>query len=441
MQRIKLPKIDKIANAQEFQNCLRPQIIKIAQELIEQERQKALQGGELASESEIISLIKSRYEKFQNLSLKPLINATGVVLHTNLGRSVISAEILARAQKIITSYSNLEYDLSEGARGNRYDYIALLCSELFGAQDALVVNNNASAVFLVLNTFARGREVVVSRGELVEIGGSFRVPEVMSASGTTLREVGTTNKTRISDYENAISERTKMLLKVHRSNFDIVGFCQSAEIGEISALARERGLIDYYDLGGGYAGELPYNLGKDEPCVAKILQSGVSLISFSGDKLFGSVQAGIILGRRELIAKLRKNQLLRMLRVDKVIISLLCESIKAYINKEFSLISTQAQLRKSEDELTDLARKMSENLARPLEILSTQTYVGGGTLPNRKFPSVALGVAGDAEANEAKFRERGVIGRIENGKFLLDLRSVLPRDEEKLIKIISEVIK
>ena len=238
MQRIKLPKIDKIANAQEFQNCLRPQIIKIAQELIRQEREKALQGGAVASESEIIARIKSRYEKFQSLSLKPLINATGVVLHTNLGRSVIGAEILARAQKIITSYSNLEYDLSEGARGNRYDYIALLCSELFGAQDALVVNNNASAVFLVLNTFARGREVVVSRGELVEIGGSFRVSEVMANSGAKLTEIGTTNKTKLDDYEEAINENTAILMKVHRSNFKISGFSSSVSAAETAALAR-----------------------------------------------------------------------------------------------------------------------------------------------------------------------------------------------------------
>jgi len=436
-----LPQIDKILNLDRFKEAIKPVLGRIAREVISEQREILKQGGVALDESGIIEKISKIYAEQDAKALHPVINATGVVIHTNLGRSVIDPEILRRAQDIICGYSNLEYNLVSGSRGNRYDYLSSLAATLFNSEDALVVNNNASAVFLVLNTFGAGGETVVSRGELVEIGGSFRVPDVMSASGTTLREVGTTNKTRIGDYENAINEHTKMLLKVHRSNFDIVGFCQSAQIGEISALARERGLIDYYDLGGGYAGELPYNLGKDEPCVAKILQSGVSLISFSGDKLFGSVQAGIILGRRELIAKLRKNQLLRMLRVDKVIISLLCESMKAYINKEFSLISTQAQLRKSEDELTDLARKISENLARPLEILPTQTYVGGGTLPNRKFPSVALGVAGDAEANEAKFRERGVIGRIENGKFLLDLRSVLPRDEEKLIKIINKVVK
>ena len=533
MQRIKLPKIDKIANAQEFQNCLRPQIIKIAQELIEQERQKALQGGELASESEIIARIKSRYEKFQNLSLKPLINATGVVLHTNLGRSVISAEILARAQKIITSYSNLEYDLSEGARGNRYDYIALLCSELFGAQDALVVNNNAAAVFLVLNTFARGREVVVSRGELVEIGGSFRVSEVMANSGAKLVEIGTTNKTKPEDYEEAINENTAILMKVHRSNFKISGFSSSVSAAEVAALARRASqakreflalraanfknladlsggssdtdgeilnsapnglglaatsanslnlksdepsakserfhgdsaggeseiskiypakfsmkkaenfneIIDYYDLGSGYASELGFGLGKSEPSIFELLKSCVRLLSFSGDKLFGSVQCGIILGDRELIARLRKNQLLRMLRVDKITLSLLAETIKAYINKEFHLITTIDQIHLSLDELRERAELVRSRIGVKSQIVPTTTFVGGGTMPGAPYPSVALAIldGADPQSTQAKFRAVGIIGRIEDDKFLLDFRSILKSDLQDLIKKIGEI--
>lgn len=533
MQRIKLPKIDKIANAQEFQNCLRPQIIKIAQELIRQEREKALQGGELANESEIIARIKSRYEKFQNLSLKPLINATGVVLHTNLGRSVISAEILARAQKIITSYSNLEYDLSEGARGNRYDYIALLCSELFGAQDALVVNNNAAAVFLVLNTFARGREVVVSRGELVEIGGSFRVSEVMANSGAKLVEIGTTNKTKPEDYEEAINENTAILMKVHRSNFKISGFSSSVSAAETAALARRASqakreflalraasfknltdlcggssdtdgeilnsapnglslaassanalnldsgepsvnserfyedgtggeseiskiypakfsmkkeesfneIIDYYDLGSGYVSELGFGLGKSEPSIFELLKSGVRLLSFSGDKLFGSVQCGIILGDHELIARLRKNQLLRMLRVDKITLSLLAETIKAYINKEFHLITTIDQIHLSLDELRERAELVRSRIGVKSQIVPTTTFVGGGTMPGASYPSVALAIldGADPQSTRAKFRAAGIIGRIEDDKFLLDFRSILKSDLQDLIKKIGEI--
>ena len=530
MQRIKLPKIDKIANAQEFQNCLRPQIIKIAQELIEEARREALQGGELASESEIIARIKARYEKFQNLSLKPLINATGVVLHTNLGRSVISAEILARVQKIITSYSNLEYDLSEGARGNRYDYIALLCSELFGAQDALVVNNNAAAVFLVLNTFARGREVVVSRGELVEIGGSFRVSEVMANSGAKLVEIGTTNKTKLDDYEEAINENTAILMKVHRSNFKISGFSSSVSAEEIATLARKatrkkeeflalraanfknladlcggssdtdgeilnsapnglslaagsanalnldsgeqskkserfyegdeseiskiypakfsmkkaenfNEIIDYYDLGSGYASELGFGLGKSEPSIFELLKSGVRLLSFSGDKLFGSVQCGIILGDRELIARLRKNQLLRMLRVDKITLSLLAETIKAYINKEFHLITTIDQIHLSLDELRERAELVQSRISVKSQIVPTTTFVGGGTMPGASYPSVALAIldGADPQSTQAKFRAAGIIGRIEDDKFLLDFRSILKSDLQDLIKKIGEI--
>ena len=533
MQRIKLPKIDKIANAQEFQNCLRPQIIKIAQELIGQEREKALQGGAVASESEIIARIKSRYEKFQNLSLKPLINATGVVLHTNLGRSVISAEILARAQKIITSYSNLEYDLSEGARGNRYDYIALLCSELFGAQDALVVNNNAAAVFLVLNTFARGREVVVSRGELVEIGGSFRVSEVMANSGAKLVEIGTTNKTKLDDYEEAINENTAILMKVHRSNFKISGFSSSVSAAEVAALARKatrkkedflalraanfknladlcggssdadgkilnsapnglslaatstnslnlksgepsanserfyedgtggeseiskiypakfsmkkeesfNEIIDYYDLGSGYVSELGFGLSKSEPSIFELLKSGVRLLSFSGDKLFGSVQCGIILGDRDLIARLRKNQLLRMLRVDKITLSLLAETIKAYINKEFHLITTIDQIHLSLDELRERAELVRSRIGVKSQIVPTTTFVGGGTMPGASYPSVALAIldGADPQSTQAKFRAAGIIGRIEDDKFLLDFRSILKSDLQDLIKKIGEI--
>ena len=288
----------------------------------------------------------------------------------------------------------------------------------------------------MLNTFAKGREVVVSRGELVEIGGSFRVPEVMANAGCILKEVGTTNKTRLRDYEEAISDETAMLVKVHRSNFDIVGFSEETTANELIELASRQNLIDYFDLGSGFYGNLPFNLDKNEPDLKNL--KDVSLVSFSGDKLLGAVQCGIIVGKKELIAKLRKNQLLRMLRVDKVIISLLAESIKAYLNKEFELITTQKLLHKSVKELEGLANFINKNLKTPLEIVRTSTFVGGGAMPNKKLPSVALALSGDANLNELKFRQKKVIGRIENDKFMLDLRSLLDEDVETLIKIINE---
>lgn len=441
MAKIDLPKIDKLVKAKEFEEFSYPIVLSLAKKVVENERQKAISNLTYKDEDEIIEEIVKQYKEYENLELKPLINATGVVIHTNLGRSVINPEILERASKIICSYSNLEYNIKEGKRGNRYDYTSFLCSTLFNADDAIVVNNNASAVFLILNTFAKDKEVVVSRGELVEIGGSFRVPEVMVSSGTILKEVGTTNKTNINDYENATNEDTAMLMKVHQSNFSIEGFSQSVSVDEISNLAKKSEILSYYDLGSGYLNELPYSLSKKEPPISKVLKSGVDIVSFSGDKLFGSVQCGIILGKKELIAKLRKNQLLRMLRVDKITISLLNESIKAYINKEYHLIQTQNQIFKDLDELTDMANLVKSNIDPWCKVVQTKTFVGGGTLPCKSYPSIALAFKGNPQSLELEFRKHGVIGRIENEKFLLDFRSIMDEDLKDLIQICKNILQ
>ena len=432
----KLPQIDKFIKNERFFGLDTSLLTKVARAELESLRAQILGGQNCPGLDDIVQNTLARYEKASNLSLRSLINATGVIIHTNLGRSAIDPEILRRAQPVITGYSNLEYSIEKGGRSNRYDYVGGLLAELFGFEDAAIVNNNASAVFLVLNTFSKGGEAIISRGELVEIGGSFRVPEVMANSGAILREVGTTNKTNLRDYEDAINENSKLILKVHRSNFDIVGFSEDVAMQGLSALARERNLIDYFDLGGGFYGELPYGLERNEPNLKNLKDA--SLVSFSGDKLFGSVQCGIILGKRELIAKLKKNQLLRMLRVDKVIISLLAESVKAYANREFELITTIKQLYKSVDELENTANFINSRLKTPLEIVRTTTYVGGGTMPNKRIPSLALAVKGNANENEAKFRKNLVIGRIEEGKFLLNLRSVLDSDVQNLIEKINE---
>ena len=432
----KLPQIDKFIKNERFFGLDTSLLTKVARAELESLRAQILGGQNCPGLDAIVQNTLERYEKASNLSLRSLINATGVIIHTNLGRSAIDPEILRRAQPVITGYSNLEYSVEKGGRSNRYDYVGGLLAELFGFEDAVIVNNNASAVFLVLNTFSKGGEAIISRGELVEIGGSFRVPDVMANSGAILREVGTTNKTNLRDYEDAINENSKLILKVHRSNFDIVGFSEEVAMPDLSALARERNLIDYFDLGGGFYGELPYGLERNEPNLKNLKEA--SLVSFSGDKLFGSVQCGIILGKRELIAKLKKNQLLRMLRVDKVIISLLAESVKAYANREFELITTVKQLYKSVEELENTANFINSRLKTPLEIVRTTTFVGGGTMPNKRIPSVALAVKGNANENEAKFRKNLVIGRIEEGKFLLDLRSVLDADVQNLIEKINE---
>ena len=434
-----LPQIDKILNHKPFKDYNKGILARISRELLNSIRSNS--KDEEINEEKIYAQINKNYKAFEKKALKPLINATGIVMHTNLGRSVIDEKSWQRAKQIACSYSNLEYDLESGSRGNRYDYTGYLLSTLFGCEDALVVNNNASAVFLVLNTFGKGGRCVLSRGELVEIGGGFRVPEVMKESGAILAEVGTTNKTRLSDYENALDENTKMLVKVHRSNFDIVGFKQDTSLEEVASLAKERGIISYYDLGGGAASSLAcFN---SEPAPQKLIKTGVDLLSFSGDKLFGSVQAGIILGKKELIAKLRKNQLLRMLRSDKITLALLASTVLSYLDKDYNSVPTVFLLSRSTSELKSVAKRINNSCKNIASIIDTATFGGGGTLPNVKIQSVALAFKAKKgqkiENLERDFRQKGVIGRIENQCFLLDLRSVLPSDESALITAINSI--
>ena len=434
-----LPQIDKILNHKPFKDYNKGILARISRELLNSIRSN-LKDEEI-NEEKIYAQINKNYKAFEKKALKPLINATGIVMHTNLGRSVIDEKSWQRAKQIACSYSNLEYDLETGSRGNRYDYTGYLLSTLFGCEDALVVNNNASAVFLVLNAFGKGGRCVISRGELVEIGGGFRVPEVMKESGAILAEVGTTNKTRLSDYENALDENTKMLVKIHRSNFDIVGFKQDTSLEEVASLAKERGIISYYDLGGGAVPNLACC--DSEPAPQKLIKTGVDLLSFSGDKLFGSVQAGIILGKKELIAKLRKNQLLRMLRSDKITLALLASTVLSYLDKDYNSVPTVFLLSRSTSELKSVAKRINNSCKNIASIIDTATFGGGGTLPNVKIQSVALAFKAKKgqkiEKLEREFRQKGVIGRIENQCFLLDLRSVLPSDESALITAINSI--
>lgn len=438
-----LPKVDKFVTTSLFAGLNLRLLTKIAQEEIEKLR-SALLSGEATSvdEEKLAYHVKHRYDAIFQPSLKPLINATGVILHTNMGRSVISSKLLERASEVICNYSNLEYNLNKGCRGERYEHVSTHLKQLLHVEDVLVVNNNAAAVFLILNTFAKKKEVVVSRGELVEIGGSFRIPEVMKQSGASLHEVGATNKTKLSDYTEAINDKTAMLMKVHQSNFAIEGFSEDVPYEAISALAKKSDLIDYYDLGSGYLPKLPYNLGNREHSLEQILACEPSLISFSGDKLFGSVQAGIIAGRKELIARLKKNQLLRMLRVDKITLSLLEESIKSYLKEEWDALPTLWMLFQSVDELKKRALHVRMQIGEEhCEVITSDTYMGGGTLPNRKFPTVALHVKGKATLLEKKFRKNHIIGRIENDRFLLDFRSILPQVEAKLVTITKTIME
>ncbi len=306
----------------------------------------------------------------------------------------------------------------------------------------MVVNNNASAVFLILNTFCKNKEAVLSRGELVEIGGSFRVPEVMTQSGAILKEIGTTNKTHLRDYENAINENTAMLMKVHKSNYSIEGFFSEVSFEDISKLAQKNGLIDYFDMGSGHIFDLPFNLSKDEPSILELMKSNPSLLSFSGDKLLGSVQAGIIVGKKELIAKLKKNQLLRMLRVDKITLALLEESLNIYLKNELDKIPTLKMLNTKLEVLKQRANILKNSIDNFIkcEVIKSSTMVGGGTTPNKKIPTIALSLEyKNLKANEIEkiLRKNLIISRIENDKVLLDFRTILEKD----IAIIEEILK
>ncbi|WP_457607180.1 L-seryl-tRNA(Sec) selenium transferase [Nitratifractor sp.] len=430
-----LPKIDRLLARKELRSLHAPLVASLAREYLDELRGAIAEGEEaVPGEEAIVSELLSRYEEALRPSLRPLVNATGVVLHTNLGRAPLDRELFAEAGEVACGYSNLEYDLEGGRRGDRYTHTAEAMRRLFGVEDALIVNNNAAAVFLILDTFARGREAIVSRGELVEIGGSFRIPEVMRASGAILREVGTTNKTRLSDYEEAIGEETGLLMKVHRSNYRIVGFSEEAGLEEIVRLARSRGIVSYYDLGSAHLGDLPWGLEKEEPPIRRVLEAGPSLLSFSGDKLFGGVQTGVILGSRELIARLKKNQILRMFRVDKVTLALLERTALAYLGGRRDRIPILQLLKREVSELEALAERLRSRLPMAAEIRESSTYVGGGTLPGREIPTVVLALEGEARELERRFRAAGVIGRIEGERFVLDLRSVEERDLERIVR-------
>ncbi len=435
-----IPKVDKIEKKLNYI----PK--KILTPLIQQKLQNIREGiksGQITNinEDEIINEIKSQAEDILNPSIVNVINATGITVHTNLGRSLIDPEIFDYAKKRSTHYCNLEYDLKKGKRGDRYHHSAKILSYLFGSESALIVNNNAAAVFLILNTFAKDKEVIVSRGELVEIGGSFRVPEVMKASGAKLVEVGTTNKTKIKDYEEAISDNTAMLMKVHKSNYTIEGFSEEASLEEIINLARSKNVLDYYDLGSAYIPKLPYGLTNYEPPINEIMKLNPSLVSFSGDKLFGSVQAGIILGKKELIDKLKKNQILRMFRVDKITLSIIEATAIAYIKEEYEKIPTLKSIFQTKEDLVKKAKKLlSLTPLLKAEIRNSYTYVGGGTMPNRKIPTIVIEIKGNAKKWEEDMRKNHVIGRMENERFVLDMRSIQEDEIEKLAQIINSII-
>lgn len=449
----RLPGIDRILEAAKadpyFDGIPKSVTVAAVRSLVEHLRHGILEGeGKMAAEdlSEAVFMrqLKRRVDRAIALNLRPVVNATGIIVHTNLGRSLLAQEAAANVLAVAAGYSNLEYDLSRGERGSRYAAVSDIICEISGAPAAMVVNNNAGAVLLCLDTLAKGKEVIVSRGELVEIGGSFRIPDVMAKSGCILKEVGATNRTHPKDYERAIGTATGLLLKAHTSNYSIVGFTRSVSLSELVQLGARYRLPVMEDLGSGtFVDFSRYGLTR-EPTVQESVASGVDVVTFSGDKLLGGPQAGIIVGKTDIIDRIKENPLTRALRIDKMTLAALESTLRLY-RDEKQAVSKIPTLRLMTRPVGEI-RGQAERLALLLSDIGDQrmetgcidgvSKAGGGSLPLLNLPSacVAVRIAGvSANLVEKRMREHTppVIGRIEEDRFVMDLRCV--RDDELAI--------
>ena len=406
-----LPSVDEIVERIKDIDAPRKLLVEETRRVIANARK------DLPAAIDIEEQVRRNIENLRQPSLKRVINATGVVLHTNLGRAPGA-----------DGYSNLEYDLAAGRRGKRDAHTGPLIERLTG-KPGIVVNNNAAAVLLALNELASGGEAIVSRGELIEIGDGFRIPDIMKASGAALCEVGTTNRTHLDDYRSAINDRTRVILRVHPSNFHMEGFTAKPRLDDLAALARERNLPLYEDLGSGCIADLPIR----EPLVRESLDAGVNLVSFSGDKLLGGQQAGILTGDADLVARTRKNPLFRALRVDKLVIKGLQQTLNDLIFAKYDEIPALKMLRMSADEIRARAEKLRQRVPS-LEIIEGRSVAGGGSTPDQSLPTWLLAISGDVVQIEKQLRANRIIARIENNRVVLDLRTVFPEEEDELTR-------
>ena len=428
--------------------------------------------------SGLVAAIENQLRHALSYSLRPLINATGVILHTNLGRAPLGDAVIEHIRETAMSYSNLEFDLAAGERGKRDAHVERLFGKLLRGENSLtpgaspgaaelrprrtaeaavstradiktiVVNNNAAAVLLALNSLAEGGEVIVSRGELVEIGGSFRIPDVMTKSGAILREVGTTNRTRTTDYESAITERTRLLLRVHRSNFEITGFTEQASTAELVALARKRGIPLMEDLGSGALFDLRSVGISGEAGVLDSLRCGVDIVTYSGDKLLGGPQAGLISGSAELISRMRSNSLFRALRVDKLIYAALEATLLAYVRLDHDAIPTLRMMRLTKDEIGRRAEALAAQIATAkfrVEIIDGESILGGGAAPSSSLPTRLLALScarfsADELSRRLRASDPPIIARMEEGRVLLDLRTVFPEQDAALVAALAGIV-
>jgi L-seryl-tRNA(Ser) seleniumtransferase len=453
-----LPSVDEILKSDqgiEWVNIYpRRYVLQGIREVIDSRRKVILEGSTVdLSEESLFPEIANAIKRLSSLSLKPMINATGVVIHTNLGRSILSEKILENIKKVSEGYSNLEYDIDRGKRGKRYTHIKRVLREVTGAEDALIVNNNAAAVLLSLNTLAKGKEVIVSRGELVEIGGSFRIPDVMKASGAILREVGTTNKTHLIDYERAINENTALILKVHKSNYRIIGFSEEVPIEDLVTVGAEHQVPVMFDLGSGCLIDLkPFGI-HDEPAVKDIVKSGVDLTTFSGDKLLGGPQGGVIVGKRKYIEEIQRNPITRAVRIDKLTLAGFEATLMEYIDEEKTVqnIPTLRMLLQKPEEIKVRANRIAKGLKKEIKnseitVLPDTSRAGGGSLPEIDLPTYVVSIRSEAlSVNEFEERLRKgnppIIARIRENSLLLDARTVQEKDYVFIISRIKNILQ
>lgn len=424
----------------------RPVVVDVVRAVTAEYKERFQSGDTSLTMGDLLTAATMRLTRLRNLILTPVLNATGIIVHTNLGRAPIAEEMMRRATAVACGYSNLEFDIGRGERGKRGHIIEHLLATLCETEAGTIVNNNAAAVFIILNTLANRHEVIISRGELVQIGGGFRIPEIMARSGVRLVEVGTTNRTTMDDYRQAVTDKTAMILKVHRSNFIQSGFVEETSLKELAVLCRERDLILVHDIGSGLFA-FPEGLSiAGEPTVPESVRAGADLTCFSGDKLLGGAQAGLIAGRNELIAKIKKNPLYRALRCDKLVFALTTEVLSSYLHgRQYAEIPIWRMIAIPVTELKLRGEKIiAACVGKDVVLAATEAYIGGGTTPGQTIPSLAVSLRGRVKANTLadKFRawRPPIIGRVQDDDFLLDLRTIPADQDARLAEAINAIV-
>ena len=457
-----IPGVDKLLESQQVKELIEKynaDLVKFSiREILQKYREQITKTKKTKSPDQLIDSVEEFLENLVHNHLRKVLNATGVIVHTNLGRAPYSDKIISDAAKILNGYSNLEYDLEKGERGSRHSHLEAKLKYLTGAEDVLVVNNNAAAVMLILRAFAKGREVIVSRGELIEIGGSFRIPEIMAASDCIMKEVGATNKTHVKDYTNAINEHTALLFKAHQSNYVIKGFTKEVELDELVAIGKKHKIPVVYDMGSGMLRKTSVEILKNEPDVRETLAKGIDMVTFSGDKLIGGPQAGIIAGKKEYISVLKKEPMVRALRIGKTTLAYMEAALGYYLDEKklkqhnliFSMIEQTETMLKNKAEILRKELKKSEVNS---SVVSSEGYCGGGALPAQPLQSISVKLELDAQSKKERSEksekifysllkeEIPLVGVLKHGELYFDVLTIPKEELKEVALIIARVIR